>query len=179
MRNSFVFQRMLNEAAFAIVDNLTDKVIGAIILTNDNPEFLSIQLEMPIMRPSMDESQKQLEACFLVLDKLFALGYRRIQLAADSQNGPARKLALRLGFTLEGTLFKHMIIKEASVDSVVYGLLNSDWDRGARFALFKKLHGDVAARADLTVKRKEEETDEQNRVLAEKKALELMKDKNA
>lgn len=180
MRTSFVFQRKIDEAAFAIVDNVTDKVIGAVILNNDNPEYLSIQMEPPIMRPNVDGSQEQVEACFLLLDKLFALGYRRIQMSVDAQNGPARKLALRLGFTMEGTLYKHTIIKEASVDSAVYGLLNSDWDRGARFALFKKLHGDKAARADLQMKKKEEETDEQNRVLAEKKARELMeKDKDA
>ena len=131
------------------------------------------------MRPKMDGSAEQTEACFLLIDRLFALGYRRIQMSCDSQDGLVRKLALRLGFTLEGTLFKHMILKESSRDSIVYGLLNSDWDKGARFALFRKLHGQGAAKADLQMRKRLEEEDEKQRVLAEKNALEAAtKDKN-
>jgi len=172
MRNSFVFQRKINESAFAIINNVTDRVIGAVILTDDNPQNLGIQLEAPIMRHSWDDTAEQQEACFLLMDRLFAIGYRRIQMSVDAQDGPSRQLALRLGFTLEGTLFKHMIVKDASRDSTIYGILNSDWDRGARFALFKKLHGQAAAHSDHSNRKKEEETDEQNRVLAEQKAEE-------
>jgi RimJ/RimL family protein N-acetyltransferase len=181
MRNSFVFQRKIDEAAFAIVDNITDKVIGAVVLKNDNPQNLGIQIEPPIMRPShMEGTEEQLEACFLLIDRLFALGYRRIQMSIDSQDNPCRKLAVRLGFTMEGILYKHMILKDASRDSVVYGLLNSDWDKGARFAIFKKLHGATAARSDSANIKKEEELDEQQRVLAEKRTAEdeAVKDKN-
>lgn len=180
MRQSFVFSRKINEAAFAIVNSVTDKLIGVILLTHDNPQHLSIQLESPIMRPTLDGNAEQLESCFLLLDRLFALGYRRIQLSVDAQDGPRRKLALRLGFTLEGTLFKHMILKDASRDSVLYGLLNSDWDNGARYAIFRKLYGQAAARNDHNNRKKEEEKDEQNRILAEIKATEAAaKDKNA
>lgn len=180
MQNSFVFQRKIDEAAFAIINNVTDKVVGAVLLTNDNPQNLSIQLEPTIIRPAMEGSEEQLEGCFLLIDKLFGLGYRRIQISVDAQDAPSRKLALRLGFTLEGTLFKHMILKDASRDSTIYGLLNSDWTRGARFALFNKLHGADNARKDVNNKKKEEELDEQQRVLAEQKAMEAAaaKDKN-
>lgn len=179
MRTSFVFQRKINEAAFCIVNNLTDKVVGAIILNDDNPQNLSIQIEAPIMRPKMDGSAEQTEACFLLLDRLFAFGYRRVQMSCDSQDGISRKLASRLGFTVEGTLFKHMILKDASRDSIVYGLLNSDWDKGARYALFRKLHGQGAATVDLQMRKRLEEEDEKQRVLAEKNALEAAtKDKN-
>lgn len=172
MRNSFVFQRKIDEAAFSIIDNITDKVVGVIILKSDNPQNLSIQLEAPIMRPSLDGSKEQLEACFLLQDRLFALGYRRIQMSVDEQDGPLRKLATCLGFTFEGTLFKDMILKDSSRDSAVYGILNSDWDRGARIAMFRKLYGKTAATADLNMRKKEEEKDEQNRVLAEQEAQE-------
>ncbi|CAB9505581.1 -acetyltransferase [Seminavis robusta] len=174
LAKSFVFQRKINEAAFAIINNITDKLVGVVLLTNDNPQNLGIQLEPPIMRPTMDGSQEQLEACYLLLDRLFALGYRRCQMSMDHQDAPARKLALRLGYTLEGTVFKHMIVKDSSRDSVLYGLLNSDWDKGARFALFKKLYGVAAAQADVRNRKKEEEMDEQKRVLA----LNAAKDKN-
>ena len=115
---------------------------------------------------------EQLECCFLLVDRLFAHGYRRLQIAIDSQDAHKRKLAVRLGFTLEGCLYKHMVIKESSRDSNIYGLLNSDWKRGARSALFAQLYGQAALKADLSNEKKHQEWEEQQRVLDEKKRLE-------
>merc|ERR1712194_480132 len=81
-----------NEACFAIIENVTDKILGVIQLTNDDPKNLSIQIEPPIVKPSSDGTVESIEACFLLLDKLFALGYRRMQLAIDSQDAASRKL---------------------------------------------------------------------------------------
>jgi len=172
MLNSFVFQHKENEAAFAIIDNVTDRLLGALLLVDDNPSNLSIQIEAPILPPDRDGTQEQMESCFLLLDKLFAHGYRRIQICIDSEDHSKRRLASRLGFTLEGVLYKHMVVKESSRDSNVYGLLNSDWKKGARAALFKKLYGAAALRADLANEKKEAEQEEQRRVLAEKAAKE-------
>lgn len=71
-----------------------------------------------------------------------------------------------------------MVVKEASRDSNVYGLLNSDWKRGARSALFKKLYGAAALRADNQNERTEAEFDEQTRGLKELKAREAEAAKN-
>jgi RimJ/RimL family protein N-acetyltransferase len=169
MRKSFVFQHRHNEAAFAVVNGTTDQVCGAIILSNDNPKNLSIQLEAPIWHPAKLEGLEVQEACFLLMDRLFALGYRRIQFGVDSQDTTMRKLAIRLGFTHEGTLYKHMVVKDASRDTDVFGMLNSDWREGARAALFGKLYGLAALRSDAANEKKEEEYDEQTRYLAEKK----------
>jgi len=158
-----------NEACFAIIENVTDKILGVIQLTNDDPKNLSIQIEPPIVKPSSDGTVESIEACFLLLDKLFALGYRRIQLAIDSQDAASRKLPGRLGFTQEGLLAKHKIVKESNRDSFIYSMLNSDWDKGARAFLYKKLHGLKAQQADEINNLNECEKDEQERVLAEQK----------
>lgn len=176
MRQSFVFQRRVNEAGFAIVHSVTDRVLGVVLLAKDDPMNLSIQLEPPIMPPTMDATQQQLESCFLLMDRVFGFGYRRIQLSVDSQDAVMRKLATRLGFTLEGILYKQLIVKSASRDSNVYSMLNSDWKAGARAALFKKLYGAAAFRFDSANEKREEEYDEQQRVLAEKRQAET-KDK--
>ena len=169
MAVSPLFQKKEDEACFAIIDSKTDKLIGLISLTNDDPKNLKIQLEHPIVKPVAIGTAEQVEACFLLLDRLFALGYRRVQLSLDSQDAVGKKLPGRLGFTMEGMLLKDMIVKDANRDSVVYGLLNSDWKKGARTALFKNLHGDKAAKADIANVAREEETDEQKRVLAKQK----------
>lgn len=174
--HSFVFQHHENQAAFAMVQNLNDRVMGVAMLSKDDPKNLSVQLDAPILAPSSLGGKEQLEACFLLLDRLFANGYRRIQFSIDSKDGNGSKLADRLGFTLEGILLKDMVIKDSSRDSKVYGMLNSDWDKGARMALFRKLYGVSMARADASFNKKEEELVEQQRVLTEKEK-ESKKDK--
>lgn len=169
LAKSQVFQRQENEAAFAIVQNMTERVIGVIILTHDDPKNLSIQMESPIIKPSCEESQEQIEACFLLMDRLFAHGYRRVQISVDSQDFNSKRLALRLGFTQEGFFPKHMIVKDANRDSWVYGMINSDWTKGARAALYKKLHGSKMQKIDASNNAKEGELEHQQKVLKERK----------
>jgi len=172
LRRSFVFQRKANEAAFAIVGSVTGRMMGAVLLTNDDPTNLSVQLEAPLVHPDHEGTPEQIEACFLLMDRLFAYGYRRIQISVDSQDSSKRKFAARLGFGLEGVLMRHMIVKDASRDSAVYSMLNSEWKKGARASLFKQLYGASAFRFDLANEKREEEYDEQQRFLAEQKRLE-------
>lgn len=122
---SEVFQRQVDEAAFAIVDNVTERVIGVVILVKDDPKNLSIQLEPPIVMPAYEESEQQMEACFLLMDRLFAHGYRRVQMSVDAQDFASKQLARRLGFTQEGFFPKNMIVKDANRDSWVYGMINT------------------------------------------------------
>ena len=172
MRQSFIFQRKMNESGFAIVESLTDKMVGVIFLTNDNPRNLSISLELPIVKPSSEGTAEQIEACFLLLDRLFALGYRRVQLSVDSMDTLAKKLAGRLGFTQEGLIPKDRVVKESNRDSIIYGMLNSDWDKGARSFLFKKLHGENTLKADLANIKKELTLEKQEDFLAKEKQKE-------
>ena len=96
LRKSPVFQRQSDEAAFAMVESVTDRVIGVVIISRDDPKNLNVQLELPIVKPSADGTVEQIEACFLLLDRLFALGYRRVQLTCDTQDAAGKKLAGRL-----------------------------------------------------------------------------------
>lgn len=169
LASSFVFQHESNAAGFAIVESLTDRVIGAILLKDDNPRNLTIAIEPGLVPPFFVGTPVEIEAYFLLMDRLFGLGYRRIQIAVDSQDLVAKKLCQRLGFNLDGVLFKHMVVKEANRDSCIYGLLNSDWKKGARAHLFKKLYGAAALRFESANQKYEEEEDEKTRSLLEKK----------
>lgn len=172
MRKSFVFQRKIDEGGFAIIHGITERLMGAVLLTQDDPKNLTIQFEPPMVQPFREGTKEQLEASFMIIDRLFAYGYRRVQISIDNQDMIKRKLAIRLGFTLEGCLYKHMVVKEASRDSNIYGMLNSDWKKGARGSIFRKLYGVSAHRADAVNEKKEEEYDEQQRFLDEEKRQE-------
>eukprot|EP00970_Alexandrium_tamarense_P017734 scaffold10958_cov193-Alexandrium_tamarense.AAC.2 len=172
MKESGVFQLERNEAAFAIVEAVTDRLLGLIRLTKDDPQNLNVQMELPVLKPTSDGTVQQMEACFLLLDRLFAYGYRRVQMSVDSQDVRGKRLPGRLGFTQEGQIPKDMIVKEANRDSVIYGMLNSDWDKGARAFLFKKLHGATAQSADASLIAKEQAVSDQDEQLKEMKAAE-------
>mmetsp|Transcript_6485 Transcript_6485/g.14014 ORF Transcript_6485/g.14014 Transcript_6485/m.14014 type:complete len:213 (-) Transcript_6485:226-864(-) len=173
--SSPIFNREHGEGGFAIVESVTEQVIGCVLLSNDNPQNLTIKLEVPIMKPTCDGSCEELEAAFLLLDRLFAYGYRRVYLTTDKEDAIARKVPARIGMTQEGLILKDMIVREANRDSLLFAMLNSDWDRGARYYLFAKLHCEPAARADKTNLEKEEEEDEKQESLklqAEKAKME-------
>jgi RimJ/RimL family protein N-acetyltransferase len=182
LQQSFVFQQQHqydvddninnnhnNTASFAILQNWNDRMVGVIQVSKDQPQHLSIQLDPPIVGPSHYGSKEQLEACFLVMDRLFAYGYRRIQISIDSKDRQGAQLADRLGFTYEGCLLKHQIVKDANRDSNIYGILNSDWDHGARKGLYQKLYGPVMTNADVKYNKEEEVLEEQQRVLAKQR----------
>lgn len=172
MLESPVFQLQHDQAAFAIIESVTDRILGVIHLTKDDPKNLNIQMELPIIKPTSEGTVEQIEACFLLLDRLFAFGYRRVQLCVDTQDVVGKRLPQRLGFTQEGQIPKHMIVKEANRDSIIYGMLNSDWDKGARAFLFKKLHGAAAQKTDAAIVAKEQAVEEQAEQLKEKKQAE-------
>lgn len=176
MNNSFVFQRKYNEAGFAIIESLTDRMIGALYLTNDDPNNLTISLDLPITKPSSNGTVEEIEGCFLLIDRLFALGYRRVQLSVDSMDTEGKRLSGRLGFTQEGLIPKDRIVKESNRDSIIYGLLNSDWDKGARMFLFKKLHGEKAMKVDASNEKNEKELEMQEIALLQMKDKENIED---
>lgn len=169
MLESEVFQLERNQSAFAIVEMITDRLVGVIHLTKDDPKNLNVQMELPILKPTSDGSLEQMEACFVLIDRLFAHGYRRVQMCVDTQDVRGKRLPGRLGFTQEGQIPKHMIVKDSNRDSIIYGMLNSDWDKGARAFLFKKLHGDKAQKTDAALVTKEEAVHDQAVQLKEKK----------
>jgi RimJ/RimL family protein N-acetyltransferase len=158
---SEIFRLQSNQGCFAIMNAITDRLLGVIHLTEDDPKNLKVQLEIPIMNPYLDGSVEQMETCFLLLDRLFAFGYRRVQMCVDSLDVRGKRLPNRLGFTQEGEILKHMIVKDANRDSLIYGMLNSDWDKGARAFVFRKVHGDKMQKADAAIVAREEVDHEQ------------------
>lgn len=172
---SGLFRLGRDQAGFAIVDMITDRLLGIVHLTNDDPKNLNVQFDLPITKPSSDGTAEVTEACFLLLDRLFAYGYRRVQIAIDTQDIRAKRLPRSLGFTQEGQIPKHRIIKEANRDSIIYGMLNSDWDGGARGVLYKRLYGEAMFKADKANRSKEEKVEEEESKLAEQKEADSKK----
>jgi RimJ/RimL family protein N-acetyltransferase len=55
------------------------------------------------------------------------LGYRRLVWKCNALNEPSRRAAERLGFTYEGTLRAHMVVKGHERDSAMYSITQAEW----------------------------------------------------
>ena len=67
------------------------------------------------------------DAMFLLLDHAFALGHRRVAWKCNALNAESRRAAERLGFSLDGVLRAHMIVRGRRRDSAYYSLLADEW----------------------------------------------------
>jgi RimJ/RimL family protein N-acetyltransferase len=157
------------------LDIVTRKCVGAIKLTEDDPSNLSVKMECGIWTPTYQGKVQEVEAGYLVLGKLFGMGYRRVQYDCDIDDSEGRRLAGRLGFTVEGEKMKDVLI-EVDEDTVVsrnsfsFALLNSDWNAegGARDHVFEKIYGRSALKVDKGRRKEDEEDDNELVVKAER-----------
>mmetsp|Transcript_33972 Transcript_33972/g.44839 ORF Transcript_33972/g.44839 Transcript_33972/m.44839 type:complete len:341 (-) Transcript_33972:202-1224(-) len=129
MKNSNFGLQLENGIRFVVVDKFTENVIGSISLLNNEPASLRVQIgDLWITPAYQDKEYIYTECYFLLMDSLFDVGYRRIELSLDEDDSTHRKYVEQMGFSLEGTLRKHMVVRESSRNTAVYSLLNSEWD---------------------------------------------------
>ena len=71
-------------------------------------------------------------SCRALLDHAFnEMKLNRVQLQSEPENVKSRAVAERLGFTQEGILREAELLHGRYVDSVVYGILASEWSERA------------------------------------------------
>tara|TARA_Y100000034_G_C6829695_1_gene374405 strand:- start:342 stop:959 length:618 start_codon:yes stop_codon:yes gene_type:complete len=70
------------------------------------------------------------EAIVMMVEYLFGFDeIRRIQMGAASDNIASKQVAKFLGFTIEGVLREHFILRSGKInDSYIYGLLRKEWE---------------------------------------------------
>lgn len=106
----------------------TGVVSGWISLMNIEPANAAIELGHIWFAPRMQRTRAATEAMFLLL-KLAAddLGYRRLVWLCHALNAPSRRAADRLGFTLEGVLRAHRVVKARLRDTACYSIAGDEW----------------------------------------------------
>ncbi len=76
------------------------------------------------------------EAAAVVLDFGFAtLGLHRIQAACGPDNAASQRVLAKLGFSYEGRMRDHVFTNGAWRDSLLYSLLETEWERIRPIAL--------------------------------------------
>ena len=91
------------------------------------PAFGCIEVGSLNFSPRLQRTPAATEAMYLMMEHVFALGYRRYEWKCDALNAPSRKAALRLGFRFEGIFRQAIIYKGRSRDTAWFSIIDAEW----------------------------------------------------
>ena len=100
---------------------------GWLALLDIRPGDAAIELGNIWFPPGLARSRAATEAMFLLLDEAFTLGYRRMSWKCNILNFASMRAAERLGFTQEGVLRAHMVVRGHRRDTAYFSLLDEEW----------------------------------------------------
>lgn len=112
---------------FAIVDRATDRAIGVASYLRIDPEKGSIEVGHLAYSPLLQRSAAATEAMYLMMERVFSLGYRRYEWKCDALNAASRRAALRLGFKFEGVFRQAAVVKGRNRDTAWYAVIDGEW----------------------------------------------------
>ena len=117
-----------NYQLYCIFDKKTDTQIGSISYLRVDPTHLTTEIGLWIS-PIAQGSGVCVDACYLLLKHIFALGYRRVQWSALRVNQRSCNAALKLGFLLELEIKNFMIENERVLDACIFRIINDEWNQ--------------------------------------------------
>ena len=122
--------------AYAIIDR-SGQAVGIATLMEIRPAMRVIEVGNIVYSPALQRTPLGTEAQYLTARyAIETLRYRRYEWKCDSNNAPSKRAAERYGFTYEGTLRQHMIVKGRNRDTAWFSILDSEWP--ARKAAFER-----------------------------------------
>jgi len=111
----------------AVIDGETGKAVGvASYMRIDLPNGV-IEVGGINYSPLLQRKPAGTEAMFLMMQRVFELGYRRYEWKCDSLNAPSRAAAQRYGFSYEGLFRQATVYKERNRDTAWYSILDGEW----------------------------------------------------
>ena len=112
---------------FAVIESGTGRAIGVVSFLRIDPAHGTIEIGHIHWSPVLQRTPAATEAIFMLLDLVFALGYRRCEWKCDAANMPSRGAAARFGFRFEGEFLQHMIVKGRNRDTTWFAILDREW----------------------------------------------------
>ncbi len=114
---------------FAILSRETGRAEGFCSFLRIAPAAGSIEVGFIWMGPRLQRTPAATEAMFLMMRRVFALGYRRYEWKCDALNAPSRSAAQRLGFSYEGIFRQAVVVKGRNRDTAWYAMVDGEWPR--------------------------------------------------
>lgn len=112
---------------FAIVEGDSGLAAGVASYLRIAPESGSIEVGHLNYSPLLQRTRAATEAMYLMMEQVFALGYRRYEWKCNALNTPSREAALRLGFSYEGLFRQATVVKGRNRDTAWYAVIDQEW----------------------------------------------------
>lgn len=112
---------------FAIVDKSSAKPVGVASYLRIDPANGCIEVGHLAYSPLLQQKPAATEAMFLMMERAFALGYRRYEWKCNALNAPSRSAAQRLGFSYEGIFRQATVVKGRNRDTAWYSIVDTEW----------------------------------------------------
>jgi RimJ/RimL family protein N-acetyltransferase len=147
---------------YAVVDR-SGGALGVAALMEIRPANRVIEVGHIVYAPALQRTPLATEAQYLLARyAIETLGYRRYEWKCNALNAPSRRAAERFGFTFEGVLRQHMIVKGRSRDTAYFSMLDTEWP--ARKAAFERWlapeNFDADGKQKISLRHCEERSDE-------------------
>jgi RimJ/RimL family protein N-acetyltransferase len=113
----------------AIVDPARGQAVGVASYLRIERNAGSIEVGHLRFSPLLQRSPASTEAMYLMMKRVFALGYRRYEWKCDALNAPSRAAAERLGFVFEGIFRQANVYKGRNRDTAWLSILDREWPR--------------------------------------------------
>src|SRR5579872_6829235 len=111
----------------AIMDGPTGKAVGVASYLRIEPASGSIEVGHIHYSPLLQRTPAATEAMYLMMQRAFALGYRRYEWKCDALNAPSRAAAQRLGLSFEGVFRQATVYKGRNRDTAWYAAIDREW----------------------------------------------------
>lgn len=128
MRGWLDRQAALDDPLFFAIRDSLGRAAGMASYLRIEPAHGSIEMGHIWLGPPLQKTREGTEALYLMMRlALETLRFRRLEWKCDAANAASRRAARRLGFSYEGTFYRHMIVKGLNRDTAWYALLAEDW----------------------------------------------------
>lgn len=112
---------------YSIFPKSVNRPLGVISLMRMSPKDGTIEVGHIHYSNNLKGTTAATEAIFLLANKVFELGFRRLEWKCDSLNAPSQRAAKRFGFTHEGTFRNSTVYKNRSRDTAWFSITDSEW----------------------------------------------------
>ena len=111
---------------FAVIDR-AGRAVGVAAYLRIAPDAGSIEVGHINFSPLLQRTPAATEAMYLMMKRVFELGYRRYEWKCDALNASSRSAAERLGFQFEGIFRQALVYKGRNRDTAWYSVIDSEW----------------------------------------------------
>jgi RimJ/RimL family protein N-acetyltransferase len=111
----------------AVIELSGGRAVGVASYLRIDPAAGSIEVGHIHYSPFLQRTVAATEAMYLMMKRVFELGYRRYEWKCNALNAPSRAAAQRLGFSYEGVFRQARVDKGRNRDTAWYAIVDSEW----------------------------------------------------